>query len=243
LNVINPEKTKILLLIVSGSPVDIQIAQESNSVQAIIQLGFGAQELGEALKAAIIGDGLSQFGRLPYTWPKKLSDLPGDLTNYDMTSGFTYRYFKGEPLYSFGYGLSYSNFSYNNLGFNATTIQPGNSLTIYFDVKNIGQRVSDEVVQIYLSIHLKNTSLTNVSRAQLVDFNRLSDINPLEIVHYQAIIKPEQMAVYIDGKGFMIVSAVLEFKIESFIQPYLSGNVTIDGQDYYVGQYISYASV
>jgi hypothetical protein len=65
----------------------------------------------------------------------------------------------------------------------------------------------------------------------------------LEIVHYQAIIKPEQMAVYIDGKGFMIVSAVLEFKIESFIQPYLSGNVTIDGQDYYVGQYISYASI
>ena len=51
------------------------------------------------------------------------------------------------------------------------------------------------------------------------------------------------MAVYIDGKGFMIVPAILEFKFGSFIQPYLSGNVTIDGQDYYVGQYISYASI
>jgi beta-glucosidase len=243
LNIIDPDKTKILFLIISASPLDIQIAEQSNSIQAIIQLGFGAQELGTALQMAIIGEGISKFGRLPYTWPKKLSDLPGDITQYDMTSGFTYRYSNVEPLYRFGYGLSYSNFSYNNLSFNATTIQPGNSLTIYFDVKNIGQRVSDEVVQIYLSIHLKNTSLTNVSRAQLVDFNRLSDMNPLEIVHYQAIIKPEQMAVYIDGKGFMIVPAVLEFKIENFIQPYLSGNVTIDGQDYYVGQYISYASI
>jgi beta-glucosidase len=243
LNVINPEKTKILLLVASAGPLDIQIAQESNSVQAIIQLGFGAQELGEALKAAIIGDGLSQFGRLPYTWPKKLSDLPGDLTNYDMTSGFTYRYFKGEPLYSFGYGLSYSSFSYSDLSFNGTTIKPGDSLMINFNVKNTGDRVSDEVVQIYLSIHLKNTSLTNVSRAQLVDFDRLSDVNPSQTIAYQAIVKPEQMAVYIDGQGFVIVPATLEFKVGSFIQPYLTGNVTISGPDHYVAQYISYASI
>jgi beta-glucosidase len=243
LNVINPEKTKILLLIFSAGPLDIQIAEESNSVQAIIQLGFGAQELGEALKAAIIGDGLSKFGRLPYTWPKKLSDLPGDLTNYDMTSGFTYRYFKGEPLYSFGYGLSYSSFSYSDLGFNGTTIKPGDSLTISFNVKNTGDRVSDEVVQIYLSVHLTNTSLANVSRAQLVDFDRLSDVNPSQSIAYQATIKPEQMAVYIDGQGFVIVPATLEFKVGSFIQPYLTGNATIVGQDYYVGQYISYASI
>jgi beta-glucosidase len=243
LNTINPDKTKILLLIISGSPLDIQLAEQSNYIQAILQVGFGAQELGEALKMAIIGDGLSKFGRLPYTWPKKLSDLPGDITRYDMTSGFTYRYSNVEPLYPFGYGLSYSNFSYSNLTFNATNLKPGDGLTIYFDIKNEGNKTSDEVVQIYLSIHLKNTSLANVSRAQLVDFDRLSDINPSEIVPYQAVIKPEQMAVYIDGKGFMILPATLEFKIGSFIQPYLSGNVTIDGQDYYVGQYISYASL
>jgi beta-glucosidase len=243
LNTIDSVKTKVIFLIISGTPLDIQIAEESNSIQAIIQLGFGAQELGTALQMAIIGEGISKFGRLPYTWPKKLSDLPGDLTRYDMTSGFTYRYSSVEPLYRFGHGLSYSSFSYNNLGFNATTIQPNNSLTIYFDVQNTGARVSDEVVEIYLSIHLKNTSLANVSRAQLVDFDRLSDVNPSQTVHYQAIIKPEQMAVYIDGKGFMIVSAVLEFKVGSFIEPYLSGNVTIDGPDYYVGQYISYASI
>ncbi|CAF0836379.1 unnamed protein product [Adineta steineri] len=243
LNTINVEKTKILLLTISGTPLDIQLAQQSNKIQAIVHVGFAAQELGEALKMAIIGDGISKFGRLPFTWPKKLSDVPGDLTRYDMTSGFTYRYSKIEPLYPFGYGLSYSNFSYNDLKFNATNIIAGDSLKISFNIKNIGERISDEVVQIYLTIHLRNTSLTNVSRAQLVDFDRLSDIEPLETIMYQAIIKPQQMAVYIDGKGFMIVPATLEFQIGSFIQPYLSGNVIIDGPDYYIGQYISYASI
>lgn len=243
INTINPEQTKVLFLIISGTPLDIQLAQESNTIQAIIQLGFGSQELGEALQMGIIGDAPSKFGRLPYTWPKKLSDLPGDITNYDMTSGFTYRYSKVEPLYRFGYGLSYSTFSYTDLSFNATTIQPGNSLAIYFHVQNTGEKTSDEVVQIYLSIHLKNTSLANVSQAQLVNFDRLSDIQPSQTVLYQAVIKPEQMAVYIDGKGFVILSSILEFKIGSFIQPYLSGNVTINGDDYYVGQYISYASI
>ncbi|CAF0793761.1 unnamed protein product [Rotaria sordida] len=243
LNTINSNKTKILLLIVSGAPVDIQLAEESNQIHAILQLGFGAQELGEALKMAIIGDGISKFGRLPYTWPKKLSDLPGDITRYDMTSGFTYRYSNVEPLYRFGYGLSYSSFFYYDLSFNATNIKPGDGLTIYFNIKNIGQRISDEVIEIYLSIHLKNTSLANVSLAQLVDFERISDINPAEIILYQTIIKPEQMAVYIDGKGFLILPATLEFKIGNFIEPYLSGDVIIDGDSYYVGQYISYASI
>ncbi|CAF4593157.1 unnamed protein product, partial [Rotaria sp. Silwood2] len=243
LNTINSTKTKILLIIISGSPVDIQLAEESNHIQAILQLGFGSQELGEALKMAIIGDGVSKFGRLPYTWPKKLSDLPGDITQYDMTSGFTYRYSNVEPLYRFGHGLSYSSFYYYDLSFNATNIKPGDGLTIYFNIKNIGQRISDEIIQIYLSIHLKNTSLTNVSRAQLVDFERVSDINPSEIILYETIIRAEQMAVYIDGKGFLILPATLEFKIGNFIQPYLSGDVIIDGDTYYVGQYISYASV
>ena len=243
LNTINAEKTKILLLLISGTPLDIQLAHQSNSVQAIVQLGFGAQELGEALKMALIGDGLSKFGRLPYTWPKKLSDLPGDITHYDMTSGFTYRYSNVEPLYPFGYGLSYSNFSYSALYTNGTSIPAGSSLSIGFTIENIGNRISDEVIQIYLSIHLKNTSLTNVSREQLVDFDRVSDIKPSDKFNYQTVIKPEQMAVYIDGKGFLIVPAVLEFKIGNFLQPYLSTNVTIDGQDFYVGQYISYASI
>ena len=243
LHVINHEKTKILLLIMSASPLDIQIAQKSEAVQAIIQLGFGAQELGEALKTAIIGDGLSKFGRLPYTWPKNLTDLPGDLTNYDMTSGFTYRYFKGEPLYPFGYGLSYSTFTYSNLTCNGTTIKPGDSVMINFNVKNSGDRVSDEIVQIYLTIHLKNASLTNVSREQLVSFDRLSDVQPSQTMAYQATVKPEQMSVYIDAQGFVIIPATLEFKVGSFIQPYLTVNVVVEGEDRYVGEYISYASI
>lgn len=243
ISTIDSDRTKVLLLLVSGSPLDIQLAQQSNSIQAIVQLGFGSQELGNALKLAIIGDGLSKFGRLPYTWPKKLSDLPGDITRYDMTSGFTYRYSTVEPLYSFGYGLSYSKFVYSRLSVNNSMITPGSSLLIAFNVENIGDQVSDEVVQIYLCVHLKNISLTNVSREQLVNFNRLTDVQPQQIINYQAIIKPEQMAVYIDGQGFLIVPAILEFQIGNFLQPYASINATIDGPDFFVGQYISYASL
>ena len=240
---IDPTQTKILLLIVSGSPVDIRLAQQSDRIQSIIQLGFAAQELGEALKLAIIGQGLSKFGRLPYTWPKQLSDLPGDLTLYDMKRGFTYRYSTVEPLYPFGFGLSYSSFAYDGLQFSRPTIKPGDNLTIYFNVRNTGERVSDEVVQIYLTLHLKNASLANVSRAQLVDFERLSDINPEEIILYQTVIRPEQMAVYIDGQGFVIVPCRLDFQIGSFITPYLQGEVIVSGDNHFVGQYISYASV
>ena len=202
IDTIDASKTKIVLLLISGSPLDIELAQQSTQIQAIVQLGFGSQELGEALKLALIGQASSKFGRLPYTWPKKLTDLPGDITLYDMTKGFTYRYATFEPLYPFGYGLSYSRFSYYDLQFNRTMLKPGDSLAVSFNVRNDGDRVSDEIVQIYLSIHLRNASLANVSRTQLVNFERLSDMNPGEIDLYQAVIKSEQMAVYIPGQGF-----------------------------------------
>ena len=178
ISTINADRTKVLLLLISGSPVDIQLAQQSNSIQAIIQLGFGSQELGTALKQAIIGDGVSKFGRLPYTWPKKLADLPGDITLYDMTRGFTYRYSTVEPLYSFGYGLSYSKFAYSTPSVNNSVIKPGSSLLITFNVENIGDRTSDEVVQIYLHMQLKNASLTNVSRSTTANNQLSSDHQP-----------------------------------------------------------------
>lgn len=241
-NSVDPTKTKIMLLIISGSPVDIEFADQSSQIQAILQLGFGAQELGSALKMAILEPASSKFGRLPYTWLNKLSDLPGDMTSYDMTSGFTYRYFRGEPLYSFGYGLSYSTFSYSDLSFNQSNIKTGDSLTISFRVLNDGNRISDEVVQIYLSIKLKNPTLANVSQYQLVNFSRLSDINPNEFVFYQAVIRPEQMAVYINEQGFFNVPSTLLFRIGQFDQPLLIGDVDMNGDNYFLGQYISYAT-
>ena len=242
INTIDPSYTKVVLLLVSGSPLDIQIADESDHIPAILQLGFGAQELGEALKMAIIGGEHSKFGRLPYSWPKKLSDLPGDLTHYDMTSGFTYRYATIDPLYPFGYGLSYSSFSYSHLTFSQDEIEPGRSLSVSFVVKNEGDRVSDEIVQVYLSILLRDTHLTNVSRAQLVDFERVMDMRPGEDILYAADIRAEQMAVYVDGRGFLVVPGRLKFSIGSFTHPYLVGEVEVRGQDYLVGQYVSYAS-
>ena len=67
---------------------------------------------------------------------------------------------------------------------------------IPLNIRNDGGLASDEIVRIYLSIHSNNASLTNVSRVQLVNFERSSDVSPGEVVAYQAVIKPEQMAVH-----------------------------------------------
>jgi len=70
--------------------------------------------------------------------------------DYNM-KGRTYRYFSGEPLYPFGYGLSYTSFSYDNLGVDKKSLAPTDDLTVSADVKNIGSMAGDEVVQVYLT--------------------------------------------------------------------------------------------
>ena len=88
-------------------------------------------------------------GRLPVTFYKGVDQLP-PFEDYSMKNR-TYRYFEGQPLYPFGYGLSYSKFSYANIQLSTTTLNAGESLTVDADVKNTSDRAGDEVVQLYLS--------------------------------------------------------------------------------------------
>ena len=83
------------------------------------------------------------------TFYKGVEQLP-PFDDYSMKNR-TYRYFEGQPLYPFGYGLSYSKFAYSNLNLSATTLKAGDSLSVDADVKNASQREGDEVVQLYLS--------------------------------------------------------------------------------------------
>ena len=135
----------IVYVNMSGSAVALN--WENENLSAIVQAFYPGEATGTALTRLLFGD-YNPSGRLPVTFYKSINDIP-DFKNYEM-EGRTYRYFKGEPLYSFGYGLSYTTYAYNNLKVSESTntLTP---VTVSVDVKNTGQVDGEEVVQIYVS--------------------------------------------------------------------------------------------
>ena len=107
-----------------------------------------AQEQGTAIADVLFGD-YNPAGRLTQTWPKSLDQLPR-MTDYDITNDRTYMYFKGEPLYPFGYGLSYTKFEYSNVKLNSEILAKNGSIVVTADIKNVGSRDGDEVTQLYV---------------------------------------------------------------------------------------------
>src|SRR6266568_1185479 len=134
-----------VLVLMSGSAVAVNWAQEH--VPAIVEAWYGGQAAGSALADVLFGD-YNPGGRLPVTFYKSVNDLPA-FDDYRM-AGRTYRFFKGTPLYPFGYGLSYTTFAYKNLRTSATTLRAADTAVIWVDVTNTGRRTGDEVAQLYV---------------------------------------------------------------------------------------------
>jgi beta-glucosidase len=143
---------KTIVVLLSSFPYAINWTQEH--VPAVVHLTQNSEELGNALADVLFGD-FNPAGRLVQTWPKSLEQLP-PMMDYDIRHGRTYLYFKGEPLYPFGYGLSYTTFKYSNLKTSAPSLAKDGSVTVSVDVKNSGRRAGDEVVQLYVR-HLNSS--------------------------------------------------------------------------------------
>jgi beta-glucosidase len=137
---------KTVVVLISSFPYAINWSQAH--VPAIVHLTHCSGELGNALADVLFGD-FNPAGRLVETWPKSLEQLP-PMMDYDIRHGRTYMYFKGEPLYPFGYGLSYTKFKYSHLKSSARTMAKDGGVTVSVDVKNTGKRAGDEVVQLYV---------------------------------------------------------------------------------------------
>ena len=120
---------------------------EDAHVDAILNAWYGGQEGGTAVADILFGD-YNPAGRLPVTFYKSASQLP-DFEDYSM-KGRTYRYFTQQPLYPFGYGLSYTSFRYGNARLSATEIEAGQPVTLTFDLSNTGKMDGDEVAQVYI---------------------------------------------------------------------------------------------
>ena len=136
----------LVLVLLNGSALAINWADQH--VPAIIEAWYPGQSGGSAVAAVLAGD-YNPAGRLPVTFYQSIDQLP-PFSDYSMTNR-TYRYFKGEPLYPFGYGLSYTRFTYGNPHVSAASISPDADLKVSVDVTNSGERDGDEVVQLYLT--------------------------------------------------------------------------------------------
>lgn len=146
----------VVFVMLTGSA--IAIPWEDENIPAIMNAWYGGQSAGTAVADVLFGD-YNPAGRLPVTFYKSDNDLPG-FSDYSMT-GRTYRYFKGDALYPFGYGLSYTNFTYSAMAAPAT-VAKGKNITVTVTVKNTGKLAGEEVVQLYTA------------------YNNLKELNPLK---------------------------------------------------------------
>ena len=135
----------VVFVLCSGSAVALE--QNEKDYDALVCAWYGGQAGGTAVGDVVSGK-VSPSGRLPITFYKSTAQLP-DFLDYNM-KGRTYRYMTEEPLYPFGFGLSYADFSYGKAKLSSKSIKAGESVTVSIDLKNDSDVASDEIVQVYV---------------------------------------------------------------------------------------------
>lgn len=143
---------KTVVVLVASSPYAINWTQQN--VPAILHMSHSGQEEGNALVDVLFSD-YNPSGRLVQTWPTSLEQLP-PMMDYDLRHGRTYLYSKQQPLYAFGYGLSYSTFKYSKVSLSRNQIKTGETLLVKVEVTNQGKMTGDEVLQVYIQ-HVGST--------------------------------------------------------------------------------------
>jgi len=222
----------VILVLMAGSAVAVN--WENDNLDAIVMAWYPGQEGGNAIASVLFGD-YNPGGRLPVTFYASTTQLP-PFENYNMQNR-TYRYFKGKPLYPFGYGLSYTNFTYSNLKLPSTS-DTREKIKVSVTILNAGGRAGDEVVQLYVK---HPTATTPVPIHALKGFKRVflkagdkttitfelsaKDLAILDEKN-RWVVKPGDIDIYVGGQqpnAFLLK----ENKI-------LQGTVTLTGEGYYL---------
>ena len=176
----------IIVVLTGGCPVAIPEVHEL--ADAILYVWYPGEQGGVAVADVIFGD-TSPAGRLPLTFPKSTDQLP-PYEDYSMV-GRTYRYMTDEPLYPFGFGLSYTQFEYSDLKLDNTLPRPGDTVCATVRVRNVGAVASDEVVQLYLT-DVEASTRTPISA--LKGFHRIR-LKPGQSKTVSFTITPEMMSL------------------------------------------------
>jgi len=193
---VNP---KTIVILVSSFPFAINWSQEN--VPAILHMAHSSQDEGTALAKVIFGD-YNPGGHLVTTWPKSVDQLP-PMMDYNIRDGRTYMYFKGEPLYPFGFGLSYTTFKYSNLKTSSPQLAKDGSVTVSVDVTNTGSVAGDAVAQLYVK-HLK--SKVERPHEELKGFQRVM-VQPNETKTVTIPLKASDLAYWDEKSGKFQVEA------------------------------------
>ncbi|MBU0475338.1 MAG: glycoside hydrolase family 3 C-terminal domain-containing protein [Bacteroidetes bacterium] len=183
----------IVLVLLNGSALAVN--WENENIPAIIEAWYPGQSGGEAIADIIFGD-YNPAGRLPVTFYKSVEQLP-EFDDYDMKNR-TYRYFNGEPLYPFGFGLSYSTFEYSDLKLAKYSIKSIDSTYISVNISNTGKIGGEEVAQLYIKADNDKKTVKT-----LKGFKRIY-LQPGETKTVEFKINKEVLNRWIDNTGFSV---------------------------------------
>ncbi len=176
----------VVVLLINSAPLSINYIAET--VPAILEGFYLGQETGVAVADVLFGD-TNPAGKLAVTFPRSVGQLP-IAYNHKPTARRGYLYTSKEPLFPFGFGLSYTTFSYSNLKVSLEKITPDGQATVSVTVKNIGNRAGDEIVQLYI-----RDSISSVTRPvmELKDFKRIA-LAPGESKTVTFTITPDKLS-------------------------------------------------
>jgi len=234
------EQESLVKQVFAANPHTIEVLRASfpyaivwsqQNLPAIVHMTHNSQEEGHGLADVLFGD-YSPAGRLTQTWPagdKQL--LP--MMDYDLSHGRTYMYAKEKPLYPFGYGLSYTTFSFESLDLSARSTTADGAVQITVKVKNTGARASDEVVQMYVQ-HLG--SMVDRPKLELKGFRRVRiepgaeqevklDLKPRDLAYWDQVrhawrVEKEQVRVLAGGSSDALpVQATLDISESKEFKP------------------------
>jgi len=188
LKAVHSTGTPTIVVLINGRPLSVRWAAENSP--AIVEAWMCGEQGGNAVAEVLFGD-YNPSGRLPITVPRHSGQLPSYYNHSKTKAGKKYVDMTGEPLYEFGFGLSYTSFEYSNLQINPKEIGTGGEVEVSVDVKNTGGRKGDEVVQLYINDVL--SSVTTPVK-ELKGFSKIT-LDPGQTKNIRFRLLPEDLAL------------------------------------------------